>query len=273
MADHFQLNQLNIGVLRSQMTLKIHTRQASRLWYGRKHTSDKPGIMGLYGFLLITNQINDGSRQDDPYSDWWMLRIEEHIDRTTTQLKALKEKIDHVFEKIPPTLSISENFSVDPASLPVYAGSHLGYLAIYILAQYDEISRKALLARHIALVDRLTFDEWLDQGDHVMRSLFGLSLQYRYSGVSRKDFLEKNAAAKAAIDKLGEVPQEVMSGIKRSRFSPPIRTDRYELNEIDQNLEEETQEEAFTLIVPTETEFDALEADANNLSELSKEAL
>ena len=216
--------RLNIGVLRSQMSLQIHTHQASRLWHGRRPVEGKPGILGLNGFLSITNRINIGSRQDDPYSDWWMIKIEQKIDQVNAHLKEIRDEIEQVFVSVPASFTLGENLNVQPATLPVFAGSHLGYLAIYVLAQYDEIVRKAMLAHHIALIDRNGFDYWINHGDHQLRSLFALAQQYRYSGTTRKDFIEGNAVAKTALEKFGTVPADILNGSRRSRFSPPLRT-------------------------------------------------
>ncbi|MGQ5281997.1 AcaB family transcriptional regulator, partial [Xanthomonas arboricola pv. corylina] len=49
-----------------------------------------------------------------------------------------------------------------------------------------------------------------------------LYVQYRYSGCTRDDFAAKNAAARVAMDKFGELPQDVLEGTRRSKFSPPI---------------------------------------------------
>src|SRR3546814_18134342 len=43
-----------------------------------------------------------------------------------------------------------------------------------------------------------------------------------YSGCTRDDFAAKNAAARAALEKFGELPQEVLEGTRRSKFAPPI---------------------------------------------------
>lgn len=243
--------QLNIGVLRSQMTLQIHTRQASRLWSGRKPINGKGGILGLNGFLFITNRINIGSRQDDPYCDWWMLQIEEKIDQVNAQLKRLHIQVNEVFASVPPAFTLGENLNVQPASLPVFAGSHLGYLAIFVLAQYDEIVRKALLAHHIALIDHLTLEYWLTQGDHCLRSLFATVQDYRYSGINRKDIVLGTAAARIVAEKFGEVPPDIMDGSRRSRFSPPLRikTDEGVQDGADEELEQE-QGQTLTVVVP-----------------------
>src|SRR3546814_15095915 len=95
-------------------------------------------------------------------------------------------------------------------------------MAVYLLADYDDLARKLILAHHTALIDRSTLERWLNDGAHALRSLFSLAQQYRYSGTTRDDFAAKNAAARAALEKFGELPQDVLEGTRRSRFAPPI---------------------------------------------------
>jgi hypothetical protein len=63
--------QLNLGSLRSAMSLTLHTHHASRIWHGRAAAEGRPGIVGLNGYIAVMNKMKRGSEQDDPYSDWW----------------------------------------------------------------------------------------------------------------------------------------------------------------------------------------------------------
>src|SRR5690606_36585217 len=69
--------QLNLGSLRSAISLTLHTHHAARVWRGRAPSAERPGIIGLDAFVASMNRMKRGAEQDDPYSDWWMLRIEE----------------------------------------------------------------------------------------------------------------------------------------------------------------------------------------------------
>ena len=214
--------QLNLGVLRSAMSLTLHTHHASRIWNGRAPSEDKPGIIGLAAFLSVMTRMKRGAEQDDPYSDWWMLRIEDKLAETKQRLQAVREQVDHVLATIPPALTLGENLNVQPVKLPVFASAQLAFAAIYLLADFDELARKLLLAHHTALIDRRTLEQWIDDGAHGLRSLFTLAQYYRYSGTTREDFAAGNAAARAAIEKFGELPQEVIDGTRRSGFAPPL---------------------------------------------------
>lgn len=214
--------QLNLGSLRSAMSLTLHTHHASRIWHGRAAAERRPAIVGLNGFVSVMNKMKRGSEQDDPYSDWWMLRIEDKLEQTKTTLQALREQVDQALSGVPAALSLGENLNVQPVKLPLFVNAQLGFAAVYLLADYDDIARKLILAHHTALIDRSTLERWLHDGAHALRSLFSLAQQYRYSGTTRDDFAAKNAAARQAIEKYGELPQDVLEGTRRSRFAPPI---------------------------------------------------
>jgi integrating conjugative element protein (TIGR03761 family) len=214
---------LNLGNLRSSMSLTLHTHHASRIWHGRAPAEGKPGIVGLNGFVSIMNRLKRGVEQDDPYSDWWTLRIEEKLETTRQQILGLREQVDQALACVPSALSLGENLNIQPVKLPLFISSQLGFLAVYLLADFDELARRLILAHHTAMIDRSTLERWLNEGAHALRSLFSLSQQYRFSGTTREDFAAKNAAAQAAIEKFGELPIEVMNGTQRSRFSPPLR--------------------------------------------------
>jgi len=214
--------QLNLGSLRSAMSLTLHTHHASRIWHGRAASDGKPAIIGLNGFLSIMSKMKRGAEQDDPYSDWWMLRIEDKLTTTRAQLQDLRQQVDQVLADIPPALSLGENLNVQPVQLPLFVNAQLGFMAVYLLAEYDDLARRLILAHHTALIDRSHLERWLAEGAHGLRSLFSLAYQYRYSGCTRDDFAANNAAARAALEKYGPLPQEVLEGTRRSRYAPPI---------------------------------------------------
>lgn len=91
--------QLNLGSLRSAMSLTLHTHHASRIWHGRAPTEGRPGIIGLNGFIGAMNKMKRGAEQDDPYSDWWMLRIEDKLADTKTRLQTLREQVDQALAR------------------------------------------------------------------------------------------------------------------------------------------------------------------------------
>ena len=162
--------QLNLGSLRSAMSLTLHTHHASRIWHGRAPTEGRPGIIGLNGFIGAMNKMKRGAEQDDTYSDWWMLRIEDKLADTKTRLQTLRDQVDQALADVPSALSLGENMNVQPVKLPLFVNAQLGFMAVYLLADYDDLARKLILAHHTALIDRSTLERWLNDGAHALRS-------------------------------------------------------------------------------------------------------
>jgi hypothetical protein len=52
-----------------------------------------------------------------------------------------------------------------------------------------------------------------------MRHLFKLA-QFRASGATRDDFAANNARARAALEKLGQLPADVLQGLRRPQLGP-----------------------------------------------------
>ncbi|MFX8953794.1 AcaB family transcriptional regulator, partial [Acinetobacter baumannii] len=77
--------------------------------------------------------------------------------------------------------TLGENLNVQPVKLPLFIHAQLGFLAVYLLADYDQLARRVILAHHTALIDRRTLDLWLNEGAHLLRSTFSLAQRYRYS--------------------------------------------------------------------------------------------
>jgi integrating conjugative element protein (TIGR03761 family) len=164
------------------------------------------------------NKMKRGSEQDDPYSDWWMLRIEDKLDQTTT-LQRCASRWTRQLASVPPALSLGENLNVQPVKLPLFVNAQLGFAAVYLLADYDDIARKLILAHHTALIDRSTgaLNEARTRCAACSRWPSSTATRAARATTSRR-----NAAARAALEKFGELPQDVLEGTRRSKFAPPI---------------------------------------------------
>jgi integrating conjugative element protein (TIGR03761 family) len=223
MADNFSVN---LGSLRSSVNLTLHTHHASRLWFGRQRTDDKPGMIGMSGFSNLLSRINRGATLDDPYSDWFLIQIEDKLVQSEQEMKAIDEKLDTVMAALPKMLTVGENLSVQPATFDLFMTTPLAFKGVYLLTAYDELVRRVLLAGHVGLIDSHSKGQWLDEGAAILRRLYGLAQKYKgYSGASRDDFAANNARAQNAREMYafaGEIPQDVLEGTRRAAFAPQI---------------------------------------------------
>lgn len=211
------------GALRTRGELLLHSRSAHRLFYGRRK-DQKQGIapvIGLVRFALNVNQIFELAAKDDPYADAALLDIEEKMQEAgrvlRNNIKALEELLSDM-----DGISIKYNGSVEPVVVPLEFKTTYGFLAAKLLNQYDKLVRLGQTAKHVGL---FTEDDWariVRHSGRVVRNVFQASTQYRFAGASRNDIAANNAAARAAIAKLGELPQSVLDGSKRGKYAPRI---------------------------------------------------
>ncbi|MFS2093012.1 PFL_4669 family integrating conjugative element protein [Pseudomonas sp. Pseusp11] len=236
MADHYRLN---LGSLRSSITLTLHTHHAARIWQGRTAREGVHSIMGMAGYISVTNLIKQTAAQDDPYADWAIVQLEEKLMQAKAGMLELTQQLDRIRQDLPTQIDMSDNLNIHPVTLPLYIGSQLGFLAVYLLTDYDTLVRRTLLAHHTALIGRRDMEAWIDDGAHLLRSLFGQAQRYRHAGVTRDDMAANNARALAAIEKFGLPPMDILEGHRRSQFAPQIiRRNAEAVNDTDALAEE-----------------------------------
>jgi integrating conjugative element protein (TIGR03761 family) len=166
--------------------------------------------------------VSPTSAQDDPYADWAIVQLEEKLTKAKTGMLELTQQLDRIRQDLPTQIDMGDNLNIHPVTLPLYIGSQLGFLAVYLLTDYDMLVRHTLLAHHTALIGRRDMEAWIDDGAHLLRSLFGQAQRYRHTGVTRDDMAANNARALAAVEKYGLPPLDILEGHRRSQFAPPI---------------------------------------------------
>lgn len=227
-----QYNQ-DLGALRSEITLTLHSQYAVKLWNGRPILRDtetdnvvKPQIPSMPNCLSVLSQIQKDAAADDPYADWFLIQFEEKVLGHIDEMKALIQRLIDVYEsQLPENIDISRCANITPVTVPIYVNSQLGYKLIYLLSEFDMLARSTMTACHIALMSRAESHEWLEAGASLLRKCFGITSSYRHSGITRQDVRENNSRYKEAVQRLKlELPEEVLSGEKRAIFAPMIRT-------------------------------------------------
>lgn len=227
-----QYNQ-DLGALRSEITLTLHSQYALKLWNGRSILRDeltdnvvKPQIPSMPNCLSILSQIQKDAANNDPYADWYLIQFEEKVLKYIEEMKQLVLKLIDVYQdQLPENVDISRCANIAPVTLPIFVNSQLGYKLIYLLSEFDMLARSTMTACHIALMSRAESHDWLEAGASLLRKCFGITSAYRHSGITRDDVQENNSRYKEAVKRLKlELPSDVLSGERRAKFAPMIRT-------------------------------------------------
>ena len=209
------------GVLRGGAVLTLQTRQAQRLVRGRGYRADKPAIIGLIGFANLVRSVWHGARADDPYADWWMLKIHEALQRAERELSSMERA---VLGKLQGTgaLEVTVPTSTKPARVSLNFSNPYAFQAARVIGAFDALACKVLSARHVGLLARDEAEGMLHQGGRVVRRVLQSPVGYRFLGVTRRDLAQGTAKALQAIEVMGEVPGDVLTGARRAPNAPTV---------------------------------------------------
>lgn len=209
------------GALRGGATLTLQTRQAQRLVKGRNYTADKPAIIGLIGFASLLRPIWHGARADDPYADWWMLKVHEALERAQQELVAAERAITTQFEAIG-AIEVAAPVSIKPARIALNFSNPYAFRAARLVGRYDGLVRMVLSARHVGLLARDEAQRALHLGGRQVRRALQSAVGYRFVRVTRLDIVQGTAKAQQARDVMGEVPNDILAGTCRAPCAPAV---------------------------------------------------
>jgi integrating conjugative element protein (TIGR03761 family) len=104
------------GELRSDVTIMLQTFQAHKLVHGRRSDRDN-GVVSIVGLLEFGRRMKliwMSAEQDDPFADWYLLEIEQLLEKA-------RESIAHAQDRIEKSLGAMEGVGVQIAEseLPI----------------------------------------------------------------------------------------------------------------------------------------------------------
>jgi len=198
--------QPTLGALRGQAWLTVQTRQAQRLIQGRNGSEEKPAIVGLVGFADRLRLIWHAARNDDPYADWWLIRIHEAIEQARAFIRRSQSEID---EKLAQSsaIEIETAESLRPYRIPLQFANPYAYQGAHLIGEYDTLVRTLLTGCHVSLLDRASSAQFVQHGGRRIRGTFALPQGYR--------FLNRQAQSL-----MGDLPPAVLSGEQQAPQVP-----------------------------------------------------
>lgn len=210
------------GGLRGGASLVVQTRQAQRLVYGRSEQKDKPAIIGLVQFGMLMRRIWISAMVDDPYADWYLLRVLDCLEEARSEIRSLHRKINQQLQALS-GIEITVAQSAAPVRVPLQFANPYGYMGSYLIADYDDLVRAILTARHVGLISRDHGEQMIHRGARQVRRAFASPLGWKHLAVNREGLRQNNQRAQQAREKMGELPEDILEGTRRARIAPEIR--------------------------------------------------
>lgn len=197
------------GKLRGEAVLTLQTQQAARLVRGRAQTADKPAIIGLLGFAALCRTIWHGTRADDPYADWWQLRVDSALAHSRSEIDTSAAQLDTV-------LACDDGLTVEPArsDKPVRIALNFtnpdAFRAAQLIGRYDRLACRALTLGHTGGLTRQDAMQLVNTGGRAVRRALQSAVGYRLLGIDRDAVRQQTARAAYARQLMGECPESLL---------------------------------------------------------------
>ena len=207
------------GVLRGEVWLTVQSHHARRLILGRAATLEKPAIVGLVGFADRLRVIWNAARADDPYADWWLIKIDEALGRARSRIKREQAALDECIEQRS-TLQIKVVTTSKPYRLALNFANPYAYWGAHLIAEFDTTARTILTAKHVGLISGNLAAQSLRGCAGSIRSLFAVPQGYRVLRIDREAVITDSKRANEAAESMGEIPQAVLLGEHSAALTP-----------------------------------------------------
>jgi integrating conjugative element protein (TIGR03761 family) len=119
-----------------------------------------------------------------------------------------------------PALEVAVATSRKAYRTPLRFANPYAFRGAKLLAEYDELARGALTARHVGLMESGDAERLLGRCAGKIRGLFCLPQGYRFLGIDRETLAQGTAKVEQARKAMGEVPEDVLSGERRAGLAP-----------------------------------------------------
>ncbi len=210
------------GVLHGQIWLSMQTSHAQRLFHGRAASTTKPAIVGLVGFANRLRVIWQGARDDDPYADWWLIKIHEGIEAAGEEVRSRKQQLAESLEQMN-VLDVDIAASKRPYRVPLNFANPYAYRGAKLLAEFDSLVCMALTLRHIGLLGNQESEGIINTSARKLRSLFTIPQGYRLLKINRDLVRTSTGRSQEALKLMGDIPAEVLGGAHHAPLVPKKR--------------------------------------------------
>ena len=219
------------GPLRSAAVLTLQTKEAQKLILGRTSETTEANqniaskseyIMGLQDFGRRMNRIWLAAQQDDPYADWYLWKIEAALHTAKVRVSTQTEELSQLLDSMQ-AIKIKISQSTDPINIELNFANPYGYIAAYLVAEFDALACRVLTAWHIGLLDRAPGLAMLNTTSGFIRTSFGLSSHWHFTGVTRAAVHHNDSLAQQAKARMGKLPQEIIDLQQRAKMAPEIK--------------------------------------------------
>ncbi|WP_369177941.1 PFL_4669 family integrating conjugative element protein [Candidatus Thiodubiliella endoseptemdiera] len=214
------------GPLRNSNSLELNTKEAVALFYGRKKTEELNAIVGLNVFSSKIKDINNAAHNNDPYADFFLLKIDTALKETEKRLIDWQNDFTELSDKS--LIKINQGGSTKPVTLETSFSSVYANIALSLLKRADNLMLTIYALKHIGMINRAKCNKHITEVNRMMRKAFLSADGYKYLNINRRDVEQKTARyhqAHIAMKFKEELPHEILNKSLRAEHAPNIVID------------------------------------------------
>ncbi len=159
------------------------------------------------------------ARRDDPYADWWLIKVHEAIEANETFIHQRQMELDTFLEQMT-GMEANVAASQHPYRVRLQFANPYAYRAAQLVASYDRLVCTALTARHIGRLDGAAYVQVQQACARKLRALFMLPQGYRLLKIDREAVRKQTGRSHEARQAMGEVPEAILSGERQAPLVP-----------------------------------------------------
>jgi integrating conjugative element protein (TIGR03761 family) len=207
------------GALRGKVWLTVQSQYASNLIRGRARMLDRSPIPGLLGFADQLRIIWAAALADDPYADWWLIKVDDALNGARSRLAQEQAALMNSLQRLS-NLEIRVASSRQPERVALRFTNPYAYWGAHLIARFDRVACTIMTARHVGLLTVEQANRDVHRCSAPLRRLFSVPQGYRYLNIDRETMKAGGTAAEAAITRMGELPLQVLNDTQRASLAP-----------------------------------------------------
>jgi integrating conjugative element protein (TIGR03761 family) len=168
-------------------TLTLHTEIAHNIFDARWNK----GNIGLIQFASQVAKIYKASQADDPYADWFLMKIYDAVVSAKDNLKKIEEKATFYFDN---QRGLKLQYSPNkPWQHELRVVNPYSYMGASLLTDLDHILRKIVIIRHVCVQTKsqLTIKQPIKE----LQDAFAVPFVWKNTKVTRADIRSGNQNA------------------------------------------------------------------------------
>jgi integrating conjugative element protein (TIGR03761 family) len=197
----------NTNYLNIQGKLSLKTRFGQNQFYH------------LLTFAKKVKVIYFAAKKDDPYADYYLIKIEEALCDAKKELD--KSLAFHQFITAN-TAGLEVTLENKPIIVPLYFGTPFAYFAARLLLTLDETAQCILIKKHLGIPLNQPIKALLKEVSLPWRQALHVADSWYLTGVTRQDVRIPTSLGEQTLQQFGKLDARIIDRSHRSRLAPDI---------------------------------------------------